>query len=124
MQQIGWWSEEVSGDSMSASTKEADGRDTTDEEKRSRSMRVSHGSREVLYRVKARRSLCTVRKVSADAFFSRTSDVSQCQRFTVEPFVSRCESCALKTPPITQCGYLSKSLLRAVSSSRLWWGCA
>ena len=45
---MGWWSEEVSADSMSASNKEADGRDTTDEEKRSRSMRVSHGSREFL----------------------------------------------------------------------------
>ena len=48
MQQIGWWSEEVPVDSMSASTKEAAGRDTTEEENRSRSMRVSHRSKEFL----------------------------------------------------------------------------
>ena len=66
----------------------------------------------------------TVRNVSMASFLSSTRAVSQFHLLVVLPFVSRLDSCALKSPPAIHKENCWKRRFMALSSSVLRGGCA
>ena len=67
---------------------------------------------------------CLLRKESTPSRLSSISKLNQFHLLTVDPLVSREVSCALKSPPRIQRGYLSNSFLSSGSISRRLGDCA